>query len=170
MRQTLKKFLPFVLLFLGAALVAGAGYVFWQAALPQPAAEVPADIAGLERGETLSGQAGIKSIEDLHGTSLAISAGTVATYGKNEANLWLADAGSESGALDLIKEMEAKIEAGNSPFTPMGVFQFRGRDVYLLSGMDQTHFYAQSGSRVFWMSVAPDLAEQALKELLEFYP
>jgi hypothetical protein len=36
--------------------------------------------------------------------------------------------------------------------------------------MDQLHFYFQSGKQLIWMSANPDLADQALEEVLKFYP
>lgn len=166
----MKKYLSFVLLLVGVLLLGGAGFAAWQAAHPQAAANVPQMVAGLALAQTTGGQAGVDSIQQLHGLDLPVQSGTVATYGQNEATLWLADAGSETAALDMVKNMEAKIAAGNSPFKPMGVYQFQNRDVYLLSGMNQLHFYGQSGSRIFWMSITSDKAEEAVKELLNYYP
>lgn len=165
----MRKTLAYALFFLGAILLAGAGFAAWQAARLNAANEVPPSIGGLNLTQVRSGQAGLESINKLHGLELELSAGTVAQYGNNEGSLWLADAGSDAGARDMIRRMQDKIANGNSPFTPMGVFKFQDRDVYLLSGMGQTHFYAQAGSRVFWVSIAADKAEQALKEMLSFY-
>ncbi len=36
--------------------------------------------------------------------------------------------------------------------------------------MGQRHFYFQSAAQVIWLAADPEMAEQALKEALAFYP
>jgi len=67
--------------------------------------------------------------------------------------------------------MREKITSSTGlPFTPAGERQIDGRTIYLLEGMGQQHFYFQSGNLVVWMAVDPPLADQALTEILAFYP
>lgn len=170
----MKKNIPFVLFFVGVLLVAGAGFFAWHASQPQAGViqgkEVPGTIAGFSLVQAQTGQAAIASLKRLHGVDFPLVSGIMAEYGQKSATLWVAEAGSQAQALELMNSMEAKIAQGGSPFTPMGVFQFQNRDVYLLNGMGQTNFYAQSGNKVFWLAVVPEQAEQAMKELLAYYP
>lgn len=166
----MKKYLPFMLLLLGIIFVIGALLATWMTGHQQAFTDVPPTVAGLTLTSTQGGQAGLNSINQLHGLDLPVKSGVVATYGQDEAVLWVADTGSESAAMDMLQNMETKIAAGNSSFKPMGVYQFQKRDVYLMSGNNQIHFYAQSGSKVFWLSVATEKAEQAMKDLLAFFP
>lgn len=171
----MKKIISYVLFFLGVLLVVGAGYYAWHTSSPQPAAvltagDVPASIAGLPLSQTQTGAEALSSIKQLHGLDFPLVSGTVAQYGQNSATLWLAETSSDAQALDLITQMEAKIGQGGLPFTPMGVFQFKNRNVYMLNGATQTNFYIQSGKKVFWLAILPEQAEQAMKELLAYYP
>ena len=165
----MKKSLPYLLFAIGILLIVSAGFLAWGTSNLNSSSDLPPSVAGLELSKNLDGQAALASISQLHGLDLSLASGVVAEYGQSEARLWLTEVESEAAAIDLIKKMENKIAAGNSPYTPMGVYKFQNRDVYLLSGMGQTHFYAQSGRKIFWLSIAPEKAEQALKDLLSFY-
>jgi hypothetical protein len=70
----------------------------------------------------------------------------------------------------MIASMEASIAGGGSPFTPIAQQDIGARTVYALEGMDQVHFYFQSGVRVVWLGADPDLAEAALDETMAFFP
>jgi hypothetical protein len=66
--------------------------------------------------------------------------------------------------------MKDKIAEGNSPFTPTGERPDGSRVIYELGGMGQKHFYFQSGDLLIWLAADVDLAEQALGQVLVFYP
>src|SRR3990172_85166 len=57
-----------------------------------------------------------------------------------------------------------------SPFSPVGERQDGTRIVYELDGMGQKHFYFQSGKMIVWLAVNPERAEEALTQVLKFYP
>ena len=42
--------------------------------------------------------------------------------------------------------------------------------IFELDGLGQRHYYFRSGLLVIWIAVNNDLAEDALSELLMFYP
>jgi hypothetical protein len=44
------------------------------------------------------------------------------------------------------------------------------RSIYVLDGMGQRHFYYQSDRLVIWLAADPEMAEQALDQVLEVYP
>jgi len=171
-----KKNLPILLLVLGFVLILGAGLFAWygsaqQAVVPVAiGADVPQTLAGLALSTTQSGAAAIANIKQLHGADVPLVGGIVAMYGDTSATLWVAEAGSEADALQLVQSMDASINKGGSPFTSKGVFQFRNRDVYMLEGAGTSEFFMQSGKKVLWVSTAPEQSEQAMKEMLDFYP
>jgi len=170
----LKKIIAYVLFFVGVLLLAGAGLYAWHTLGPQPGVtagvEAPATVAGFSLVRTQTGDAAIAAIRQLQGVDYPLSSGIVAEYGQKSATLWLAETGSDAQALELIRNLEGSLAQAGA-FTPMGVFQFQNRDVYVLNGADGlTNFYAQSGRKVFWLAIAPEEAELAMKELLAFYP
>ncbi len=84
--------------------------------------------------------------------------------------LWVAAASSNASAAELVQSMTSRIADGGSPFTSQGMRQEGGRPVYVLTGMGQRHFYFQAGSLVVWLAADETLAEQALREVSQFYP
>jgi|GEM_PF-613983 len=191
----LKKNLPLILVVFGILLMAGAGFFAWQSGQPQPAAVapvadgsnphasltsvgpvadaggVPQTVANLPLTSLQEGAEAVAAIKQLHGVDFEIVSGKVATYGQSAATLWVAETASNEKALELMTAMKARIDQGGSPFIPVGVFNFRNRDVFMLTGSDgQSNFYMQSGKIVFWVATPPDISEQAMKEMLDFYP
>ena len=171
----MKKELPFILLGSGVLLLVGAIFLAWHTELPggsvNVGVDIPQAVAELSLTQTQSGPAGIDAIKKLHGIDFPLVSGIVAEYGQKQATLWVADTGSEAQATVLIQQMTEKIGAGGLPFIPKGVYQFKNRDVYAMDGANgQMNYYIQSGSKVFWMAIGNDKAEQSMKELLAFYP
>ena len=175
----MKKIIPYILFFVGLLLVGGAGFYAWHAASPQPAAVgsgvsapglVPQSMAGLPLAQTVSGQPAIDSFKQLIGLDFPPGSVSMAQYGQNSATLWLAETESDAKALELISQFEAKIAQGGLPISPMGVFEFQKRKVFMLNSADRTHFFIQSGKNVFWLAILPEQTETAMKELLAFYP
>ena len=178
-RLWLKKIIPYVLFIVGVLLVGGAGFYLWHASGSQSAApaakaatagSVPQTIAGLPLVESKADQAALDSFKQLSGLDFPLVSVTRAQYGQNSATLWLAETSSDAQALELINQLETKIAQGGLPLSPMGVFQFKNRNVFMLNGADRTNFYIQSGKNVFWLAVLSEQTEQAMKELLAFYP
>jgi hypothetical protein len=173
----LRKMIAYGLFFLGVLLLGVAAFYAWHTSQSPVTAsavaadgDVPATVAGFALSQKQTGANAIGSIQQLQGSAFALTSGIVAGYGQNSALLWVAETGSESTATERVAAMEKTYGAGNQPFTPVGVYQFSGRDVYMLDGQGQSHFYFRSASKVVWLSVATAQAEQALKELLAFYP
>jgi hypothetical protein len=52
----------------------------------------------------------------------------------------------------------------------LGELKDGNRLIYELEGMGQRHYYFQSGKLLIWMAANPELAEQAITEILKFYP
>ncbi len=194
----MKKYLPIILVLIGILLIGGAAFVALQgtssqsapaavatkpplpaghAALSTPGAPitdaggVPGTMAGLKLMDLQKGDAAITAINQLHGVDFKLVSGLVATYGQNQATLWVAETESTDKAQQLMDAMKTRIDQGGSPFTPVGIFNFRSRDVFMLTGSDGNQdFYMKSGKIVFWVAITPELSEQAMKEMLDFFP
>ncbi|MCX6064511.1 MAG: hypothetical protein NT121_01975 [Chloroflexi bacterium] len=170
----MKKILPYVLFVIGFMLVAGAGFYAWHTSQPQntgsAGANVPQAMAGYPLSQSLTGAEALASIKQLHGVDFPLASGLVAEYGQKNATLWLAETSSDAQAAELVKSMEARIAQGGTTFTPMSVVQFSGHDVYMLDNQGEFNFYFQSGAKVIWLAIDTAKAEQAMKELLAFYP
>jgi hypothetical protein len=126
---------------------------------------VPRSLAGKSLIAQKSGAAALAEIETLHGKGFELTDGTVVRYG--DAMVWVAKAKDDATAQAMVDTMSRRIAEGRSPFTPTGTRQVNGRMVWTLTGMGQSHFYWQmNNSKVVWLTISPDLAEQGLRELI----
>ena len=65
--------------------------------------------------------------------------------------------------------MEMKIAESETPFEPLGRSKHEAHMVYELVGMEQRHFYFQSGPLVVWLAADPLMSDRALEDVLEVY-
>ena len=84
-------------------------------------------------------------------------------------NCWAAGAPLNFMASRMVEAMQEKIAQGNSPFTPIEQFTQGKRTIYFLEGIGQKHYYFQSKNLVIWLAVDPNLADEALQQILEVY-
>jgi hypothetical protein len=132
---------------------------------------LPGAVAGIPLLTASTGRQAIDEIESLHGQDFVLTDGARGSYGDNgEVTLWVSASASESAASQLLIAMYDKISKGNSSFEPMGEKDMDGRTVYQLEGMGQTHYYFQSGNLVIWLAGTSSLMDEALAQLLVFYP
>ncbi len=133
-------------------------------------AVVPRALAGLPLTALESGDEALIAVEQLHGKALGtgLDAAWVAHYGDaGQATLWVSRSANPQDAQVLFVRMTDKIAEGNSPFSgskPMSGAELEG---YELDGMGQKHYYFVAGADLYWLAVAPDLAQPALAELVE---
>ncbi len=170
----MRKHTPLAFLFAGILLVTLSGAYLWlQSRMADPAvAPTPQNIAGLSRTILDTGAQAALEIGRLHGKGFPLTVAAVAIYqGDGNAQLWVAGAPFDWLSARLTASMREKITSSTGlPFTPTGERQVDGRTIHTLEGMGQRHFYFQSGNLVVWLAVDPPLAEQALSEILKFYP
>lgn len=150
----------------------GVGYALFSQAVDNPdAAPLPERIAGLPLVGRSAGWQAVGELTRLHGKGFPLSSGAVGMYGdQHQVKLWVAGTPVQPLASRMLAAMEDKIAEGNSPFTPLGEHSDGGRVIYELEGMGQKHFYFQSGNLLIWLAADTDLAEEALTQILEFYP
>ena len=167
-----RRFLSYILFVTGVALLFGAGLYYFHTREPVTSGQaknVPEILANLPMVRIVTGQEAINLIHQLHGNDFSLKDGTVATYGNQNATLWVSDAGSVSAASKLTELMSDRISAGNSPFSVLGDFELDGQTVHALDGMGQAHYYWQAGNMVIWLAVDVPVAQQAVIECVEFY-
>jgi hypothetical protein len=162
----------FVIALGGLLLIATIGYWRFTAAIDRPAAAVlPQTLAGLPLTTATYGPQAVTEIARLHGKRFPLTAGAMGVYGsQKQAILWVAEVPVNLMAARMVEAMQEKIAEGTSPFTPDGERQDGKRIIYELTGMGQKHFYFQSAAQVVWLAADPEIAEQALREALTFYP
>lgn len=162
-----------MIIVLGSVLtLAGGGISLFSRAVRNPgAAPLPSKVANVLVTIKSEGWQATSEFNRLHRQKFPLMSGAVGTYGVNkEAKLWVAEALFELMARKMVTDMHNKIAEGNSPFSPKGERQQLDRTVYELDGMGQKHFFYQSGRLVIWLAADEEIAEQALKTTLEFYP
>jgi len=136
-----------------------------------PAIRLPEQLAGLFRYSVITGSQALDEISFMHGKEFELISGARGTYGqRGEITVWVSRASSENAANELVEEMTNKIGEGNSPFLPIGEDLLGERIIHRLEGKGQVHFYFQSGNLVIWFGVDSELADQALGQVLDFYP
>lgn len=168
----MRKYLPYILLVIGIALV---GFTIWYSRqsprqLPIESADAPQSLAGFALADFLTGAEAVTEIQSMHMGEFQIGQAIVSSYGAGNVLLWVADAGSPEASTSLLDQMAAVIGQGGTPFNPTGIYEFSSRQVYGMDGGGQLHFFFQSGQKVVWLSADPTAAEQALIEAMAYYP
>lgn len=169
----MRKFILGLVITLGSVLILlGIGIFIFNAAIHNPGSvSLPPDIADHALSFKQEGWRATDEFRQLHRQNFPLVAGAVGTYGTNrEIKLWVGQTFFKLMAKNMVTEMRDKIAAGTSPFTPNEARQLRGHTVYALDGMGQKHFYFQSGNLIIWLASNEGIAEQALTEVLEYYP
>jgi len=153
-------------------LLSGVGYALFRQAVEDPApAPLPEQVAGLPLVRRTVGWQAADEISRLHRKKFPLSSAVVGVYGINQGvTLWVSGVPLELFASQMLSSMKNAIAEGNSPFTPVGEERIGERHIYALDGMGQKHFYFRSGNLLIWLAADPALAEEALKEVLDFYP
>ena len=163
-----RAFLPYLLITLGFVFILA--MLTWQFVREQSTGAtfvgltVPRSLAGKSLIAQKSGAVALAEIESLHGKGFALIDGMVVRY--DDAMVWVAKTKDEAAAKAMVDTMTRRIAEDRSPFTPTGTRQVNGRMVWTLTGMGQSHFYWQTSDQVTWLTIAPALAEQGLRELL----
>ena len=172
MNLSTRKLLPTLLIILGVFIVAAAAFLSIRPALFRPGViSLPNTVAGIPLVQSLQGQAALDNLEELHGRSFLLNSGAVGYYGdRGEVILWVSGTLFDWTAGRMVAEMSNRIGEGDSIFNPVGTLEDGRRTVYLVETPGQLHFYFQSGSRLVWLAASPSVAEQALQQVLQYYP
>lgn len=165
--------MPLIFIALGVTLVVGAIAfpLLFRSDPKSNSAPIPAQVAGFSLVSEATGSAAMQEFDQLHGKSFPVTSGAKAVYGTgNQIIIWAAGTASVSDTRKLLEDMRDKIALGRSPFQSAGIQTIANRDVYVLDGMGQKHYYFQSGKYLVWLAANSDIADQALQQALIFYP
>jgi hypothetical protein len=132
---------------------------------------LPEQVAGLRVTKTTFGTQALLEIARLHGKEFPLITGAVGRYGdKDQVIIWIAEAADKAAAEGILLAMRDRIADGKSPFTPTGELQNGKRIIYSLTGLDQHHFYFQSGNQIVWVAAEVTLLQNAFQQVLVSYP
>jgi hypothetical protein len=171
--NTLKRIFPLGLMVIGVALLsAGVAYAWVNQRITNPSpAPLPANVVNLDLVNHSSGQRASSEVSRLHDQDFPFTSASVGRYGPDHSiTVWVTGVPFRMMAGRMVVAMRDKIDEVETPFTPINQRQDGRRTVYELVGLGQRHFYFQSANLIVWLGVDEHLADQALTELLEFYP
>jgi hypothetical protein len=169
----MRKIFPLALIVAGLFLISATiGYWRFDEAIKYPsAAPLPEQVTDLPLAGKSTGQQAVWELTRLHQKGFPLASAAVGMYGtEHQVTLWVSGAPIRSLAGRMLATMRDKIGEGRSPFTSLGELKDGNRLIYELEGMGQRHYYFQSGKLLIWMAASPELADQALAEVLKFYP
>ncbi|MDP2660759.1 MAG: hypothetical protein Q8R28_08520 [Dehalococcoidia bacterium] len=177
-RASRKALIVAVQVVLGLAVVVAVTVGIWDQAQNPPDSQgamgavssaayssIPAQIAGLQRGATMTGSQAMADLEQLHGKDVGLSSGWIAHYGK-DAVIYVGEAKDDAGASQLFQAMTSRIGAGNQYFKNLQQLEISGKQVYTVTGQGQRHYYYQQGREVIWVAAPSGQEEQFLQEAL----
>jgi hypothetical protein len=173
MMKRMRRLFPFLILVTGIILsITAAGYALLGRSSGRSTDPLlPGELANWPLSRSSQGAAALGEITRLHGKEFPLTTGAVGKYGADgQINLWIAGPDDIEVTVHMLEAMRERISEGNSPFIPGGERQDGDRTIFELDGMGQKHFYFQSGKLLVWLSANPELAEQAIREALKFYP
>ena len=127
---------------------------------------LPIKLAGLDKVAELTGDAALQQIETMHPNEFPLTGAVVGTYeGKGtRAMMWIAVNPSEGMAPAMAAQMADAIGGEETPFSePVEIEP----GIWKSEGMQQVHYFFAEGNGVWWLSVDPSVAEQALRQALD---
>jgi hypothetical protein len=148
------------------------GYAFYTQSLEQiSSAPLPTHLVSLPLSGRIDGRSALTELTWMHNQGFPLNTGVVGTYGvANEITLYVAGTPLKFMAGRLLVAMRDKIAGTNSPFTPLAEHEINRRKVYELQGMRQQHYYFRSDDLIVWLAADETQAEEALRQVLDFYP
>ncbi|TAK32635.1 MAG: hypothetical protein EPO21_14900 [Chloroflexota bacterium] len=153
-----------------ALIVAAVGAGLYQLTIEQTGSDqalaVPGLIGGYRLTDVVRGEEAITQLRQLHGKDIGMTAGWIGFYQQN-ATVWVAAAGSEAQATQLLDSMNRRIGAGNGPFTNLQQQNVNGQTIYTVVGQGQRHYYYQQGKLVIWLAAPKGGEERFLAGALE---
>mgnify|MGYP002336055277 CR=1 FL=1 len=128
---------------------------------------VPQTLGTLTLVSSVQGLDALREFSSLHNKEFALVGGYRADYasGKETATLWVAEANDDASALALTQDMAKKIGTGNAMFQNLQELVISGRQIYVVDGGGQQHYFYAHGNEVVWLATEPSLAAAALHTL-----
>ena len=128
---------------------------------------IPQTLGAFTLVRSVQGPAALREFSGLHNKEFALIGGYRADYadGKQTATLWVAQANDETSALALTQDMAKKIGAGNRMFQNLQTLSINGREIYVVDGQGQQHYFYAKGDKIVWLAIHPTHAPDALHAL-----
>ena len=134
---------------------------------------LPYAIGEFRLEKATSGEEARKEIARLHGKNLDFRTGYIGTYkhGHKGAMLWISDYNAKAEAAGEVEKMARRIQTREGKeFRHFRMIPIEGIPVYFAIGMGQAHYFYQSGNKVIWLAVDPQLAKETIRDLIEKIP
>ncbi len=135
----------------------------------ESAAPLPPELSGMKLVRVTTGQGAAAMIARLHGKDVAPAESHIGYYGGGamQAVLYVSRFASDEEARSQLAAMSDRIGAGSSGFGHHAQFTIDAREIHLVLGQGQVHYFFTEGSDLSWLAMRPDLARAGLAELLD---
>jgi len=136
---------------------------------PETASPLPPEIEGMKLANEVTGEMAAAMIARLHGKDVAPTESYIGHYGtgSRHAMLYVSRFESEEQARSLLKVMSLRIGKGSSGFGHHRQIEVTGREIHLVLGQGQVHYFFAKGRSLYWLGIDPRLARAGLAQLLE---
>jgi hypothetical protein len=134
---------------------------------------LPESIGAFRLQNMKSGTEAKKEITRLHGKNLDFRTGYIGTYkhGHKKAMLWISDYDAKAKAAEEVEKMARRIQTREGKeFRHFRMISIEGKPVYFVVGMGQAHYFYQTGNKVIWLAVDPQLAKETIRDLIGKIP
>lgn len=130
---------------------------------------IPSFLGGLSLQEKISGKDAAAIIAKLHRKEVAPLESAIGYYGTGGrlATLYVSTYDSRQKAQQILTEMSGRIGSGSSGFWHHQNFKVKDREIQMVLGQGQVHYFFVKNQSVYWLAIQANKAEQALAELLE---
>ncbi len=134
---------------------------------------LPESIGAFRLQNMKSGTEAKKEITRLHGKNLDFRTGYIGTYkhGHKEAMLWISDYDAKAKAAEEVEKKARRIQTREGQeFRHFRMISIEEIPVYFVVGMGQAHYFYQTGNKVIWLAVDPQLAKETIRDLIGKIP
>ncbi len=85
--------------------------------------------------------------------------------------LWISDYDAKAKAAEEVEKMAQRIQTREGKeFRHFRMISIEGIPVYFVVGMGQAHYFYQTGNKVIWLAVDPQLAKETIRDLIGKIP
>ena len=128
----------------------------------------PRRVAGLERHHEVSDARALDAIQQFFQDASDIVGGWTAHYGDDpSAILYVAITDDAAAARRIVAATRERVAAGATPYRDPAPVRLDPGSAYRMSGQEQIHYMFRLGSEVVWLSADPEIADQALADVLD---
>ncbi|GEM_PF-2548423 len=129
---------------------------------------LPASLGGLTLSEKFSGRAAQHMVNHLHGRAVAAPENSIGFYRgeTGDATLYVSLYSTHQDARKTGENLAERIRKGNPIFSDYQELQVAHQPVVECRGLDQRHYFFAFESRLYWLAVDENLAQQTVEHLI----